>query len=131
MMEVPALTSIAPEILRELKRGLPRTLEVQSAHNVVSIAGIEPGTHLFMTSVDPDDLSPGDRGILVDVLTIGVSMKRIVEFSYASYYEERERTAVRLQVRYCAESTIKMVVANETLQPTMVDVVRMPCCHAG
>ncbi len=131
MMEVPALTSIAPEILRELKRGLPRTLEVQSAHNVVSIAGIEPGTQLFMTSVDPDDLSPGDRGILVDVLTIGVSMKRIVEFSYASYYEERERTAVRLQVRYCAESTVKMVVANDTLQPTVVDAVRMPCCHAG
>ena len=131
MMEVPALTSISPEILRELKRGLPRTLEVHSAHNVVSIAAVEPGRHIFMTSVDPDDLSSGDRGILVDVLTVGVSMKRVVEFSYGSYYEERERTAVRLQVRYCAESTVKTVVANDTLKQTMVDVVRVPCCHAG
>lgn len=130
-MEVPALTSISPEILRELRRGLPRTLEVQSAHNVVTIAGIEPGGHLFMASVDPEDLSSGDRGILVDVLTIGVSMKRIVEFSHGSYFEERERTAVRLQVRFCADSTVKTVIANDTLKPTVVDVVRMPCCHAG
>ena len=58
-MEVPALTSLSPEILQELKRGLPRTLEVQSAHNVITIAKVGPGDHVFMTSVDPDDLSPG------------------------------------------------------------------------
>lgn len=130
-MEVPALTSLSPEILRELKRGLPRTLEVQSAHNVITIAGVGPGAHIFMTSVDPEDLSPGDRGILADVLTIGVSMKRMVEFSHGSYFEERERTAVRIQVRYCAESTVKGVIAHDTLTPTLVDVVRVPCCHAG
>ncbi len=130
-MELPALTSLSPEILRELKRGLPRTLEVQSAHNVISIAGVGPGTQIFMTNVDSEDLSPGDRGVLADVLTIGVSMKRVVEFSHGSYFEERERTAVRIQVRYCAESTVKGIIARETLTPTLVDVVRAPCCHAG
>jgi hypothetical protein len=130
-MEVPALTSLSPDILQELKRGLPRTLEVQSAHNVITVAGVEPGTHIFMTSVDSDDLSPGDRGVLADVLTIGVTMKRIVEFSFGSHFEERERTSVRIQVRYCADSTVKGIVSRETLAPTRVDVVRAPHCHAG
>ncbi len=66
-MEIPALTSLSPEILKELKRGLPRTLEVQSAHNVITIANVNPGDHIFMTSVDPEDLSPGDRGIVANV----------------------------------------------------------------
>ena len=130
-MEALALTSLAPEILRELRSGLPRTLEVQSAHNVVTIASAGPGTHIFMTSVDSADLSPGDRGILADVLTIAVSMKRVVEFSHGSFFEERERTSVRIQVRYCAESTVKEILAHETLVPARVDVVRVPCCHAG
>ena len=130
-MEVPALTSLSPEILRELKRGLPRTLEVQSAHNVITIANIGPGDHIFMTNVDPDDLSPGDRGIMADVLTIGVSMKRVIEFSHGSHFEERERTAVRVQVRYCADSTIKGVFTRDSFGPTKVDVVRGSCAHAG
>jgi hypothetical protein len=130
-MEVPALTSISPEILRELKRGLPRTLEVQSAHNVITIANVQPGDHIFMTSVDPEDLSPGDRGIMADVLTIGVSMKRIIEYARGSHYEERERTAVRIQLRYCAESTIKAVPDRTPFSPTLVDVVRVSCAHAG
>ncbi len=130
-MEAPALTSISPEILRELKRGLPRTLEVQSAHNVITIANVRPGDHIFMTSVDPEDLSPGDRGIMADVLTIGVSMKRIIEYARGSHYEERERTAVRIQLRYCAESTIKGVPERDAFSPTLVDVVRVSCAHAG
>lgn len=130
-MEVPALTSLSPEILKELKRGLPRTLEVQSAHNVITIANVNPGDHIFMTSVDPEDLSPGDRGIMADVLTIGVSMKRIIEYAAGSHYEERERTAVRIQVRYCAESTIKGVFSRDNFEPTRVDVVRGSCAHAG
>ncbi|NLX49180.1 MAG: DUF473 family protein [Methanospirillum sp.] len=130
-MEIPALTSLSPEILRELKRGLPRTLEVQSAHNVITIANIEPGDHVFMTSVDSEDLYPGDRGILVDVLSIAVSMKRLIEFSSGTHYEERERTSVRVQVRYCADSTVKSVVDRAIFGPTRVDVVRAPCCHAG
>ena len=83
--------------------GKPRTIELQSAHNIVTIAGVEPGpeVHIFMTSIDIEDLGPGDAGIRVDLLSSVISMKRIVEYAQGLYYEERERMSARVQVKYC------------------------------
>ncbi|ACL16060.1 DUF473 domain-containing protein [Methanosphaerula palustris] len=130
-MKCAALTGISAEVIKELKRGRPRTLEVQSAHNVITVSGVDPGSHLFMTDVDRDDLAIGDNGIIVDVLSIGITMKRIIEFSYGSHFEERERMAARIQVRYCANSSVKEVSPLETIQPTTVEVLKVTCCHAG
>ncbi|MCG7854655.1 MAG: DUF473 domain-containing protein, partial [Methanoregulaceae archaeon] len=48
-MNCYALTSIAPEFIRELQRGKARTIELQSTHNVITLAGLEPGSAVFMT----------------------------------------------------------------------------------
>ena len=131
MMKCAALTGISADVIRELKRGRPRTLEVQSAHNVITLSGVAPGTRIFMTDVDRDDLGVGDNGILVDVISIGIMMKRIIEFSHGSHFEERERMAARVQVRYCANSSVKEVSSVETILPTTVEVLKVNCCHAG
>ncbi len=85
-MRCAALTGISPEIIKDLKGGRPRTIELQSTHNIVTIAAVEPGpeTHMFMTSIDLADLGPGDAGICVYVLSTAISMKRIVEFNHGS-----------------------------------------------
>src|SRR5665647_3452117 len=103
-MRCAALTGISPEVIKDLRGGKPRTIELQSMHNIVSIAGVVPGPdiHVFMTSIDLDDLSPGDTGICVIMLAASISMKRMVEFSHGSYFEERERMSARVQVKYCA-----------------------------
>jgi len=103
-----------PEILKDLRGGRTRTIELQSTHNIVSIAGVKPGpdSHIFMTSVDLEDLDPGDQGICVIVVATSVSMKRMVEFSQGRYYEERERISARIQVKYCASSSVKKVFAR-------------------
>ena len=64
-MSFAALTGISPAIIEELKRGRPRTVELTSAHNVITLTGVKAGDHVFMTSLDMEDLSPGDPGILV------------------------------------------------------------------
>lgn len=133
-MRCAALTSIAPEILRDLKSGRPRTIELQSTHNIVTIAGVEPGqeTHIFMTSIDVEDLSPGDAGICVFLLATSLSMKRIVEYSKGGMvYEERERVSARIQVKYCASSVIKEVFHESIMKPTEVEVLKSSCYHAG
>lgn len=133
-MRCAALTSIAPEILRDLKSGRPRTIELQSTHNIVTIAGVEPGsdTHIFMTSIDVEDLSPGDAGICVYLLATTLSMKRIVEYSHGGIvYEERERMSARVQVKYCASSVIKEVFHEGLMKPTEVEVLKSSCYHAG
>ena len=63
-MKCAALTGISPEVIKDLKKGNPRTIELQSTHNIVSIATVTPGpeTHVFMTSVDHEDLRPGGCG---------------------------------------------------------------------
>jgi uncharacterized protein len=132
-MKCAALTSISPEIIRDLKSGRPRTIELQSTHNIVTIAAIEPGpdTHIFMTSIDIEDLSPGDAGICVFLLATNLSMKRIVEFSHGTVYEERERMSARVQVKFCSTSVIKEVFHVGLTKPTEVEVLKSSCYHAG
>lgn len=132
-MRCAALTGISPDLIKEIKAGRPRTIELQSAHNIVTIASIEPGpdTHIFMTSIDLADLGPGDAGICVFVLSSSISMKRMVEFSHGGFYEERERMSARVQVKFCAMSVIKDVYREGLTQPTEVEVLKSSCYHAG
>jgi len=132
-MRCAALTGISPEVIKDLRGGKPRTIELQSMHNIVSIAGVVPGPdiHVFMTSIDLDDLSPGDTGICVFMLAASISMKRMVEFSHGSYFEERERMSARVQVKYCASSSVKQVFHEERFGPTQVEVLKSSCYHAG
>lgn len=132
-MRCAALTGISPEVIREIKAGRPRTIELQSAHNIVTIASIEPGeeTHIFMTTVDLADLAPGDAGICAFVLSSSIAMKRLVEFSRGGYYEERERLSARVQVKYCASAVIRDVHRGGLTQPTEVEVLKSSCYHAG
>ena len=39
-MKCAALTGISPEVIKDLKKGNPRTIELQSTHNIVSIATV-------------------------------------------------------------------------------------------
>jgi len=132
-MRCAALTSISPEVIRDLRSGRPRTIELQSTHNIVTLAGVEPGpdVHIFMTSIDTEDLSPGDSGICVFLISSAISMKRIVEYSQGSYYEERERMSARIQVKYCASSLVKEVFHEGLCSPTQVEVLKSACYHAG
>jgi hypothetical protein len=132
-MKCAALTGISPEIIKDLRGGKPRTIELQSMHNIVSIAEVKPGpdSHIFMTSIDLEDLDPGDQGICVIVLATSVSMKRMVEFSHGLYYEERERMSARIQVKYCASSVVKQVFREGVFGPTTVEVLKSSCYHAG
>jgi uncharacterized protein len=132
-MKCAALTSISPDLIRDLKTGRTRTIELQSTHNIITIEGVEPGpdTHIFLTSTNIEDLSSGDTGICVYVLAINITMKRIVEFSHPSYYEERERLSARVQVKYCASSVIKEVFYEGICKPVAVEVLKSSCYHAG
>ena len=132
-MRCSALTGISPEVIKEIKSGRPRTIELQSAHNIVTIVEVEPGpeSHIFLTSIDLADLSSGDTGICANILSTTISMKRIVEFTHGSYYEERERMSARVQVKYCASSVIKEVFNDGPTHPTYVEVLKTSRFHAG
>ena len=129
-MSFPALTGISPAIITELRQGRPRTVELSSAHNVITITGVKAGDHLFLTSTDCADLGPGDNGIMVLVNTVSISMKRTLEVTNALYFEEREKTAARIQVKYCGTSSVKKVESRGMGRPVLVDVVKTTCFHA-
>jgi uncharacterized protein len=129
-MNCYALTSIAPEIIKELNRGKARTLELQSTHNVITLAGVEPGSAVFMTSENLEDLTPGDTGIIVELIGISITMKRMVEFTQGLHYEERERLSARIKVRCIGSSTVKSVTQESMIQPVSVEVVKSACYHA-
>jgi hypothetical protein len=131
-MRLTALTGIAGEVISELKQGKPRTIELQSTNNVISVAALEPGpdTHLFLTSVDLEDLSAGDVGIIVRVLSVNINMKRIIDYIHPVYYEERERLSARVQVSYCGNSMVKEVEIGSICHPVVVEAVKAAHYHA-
>jgi len=129
-MSFAALTGISPAIITELKEGRPRTVELTSAHNVITLTGVKAGDHVFLTSTDCADLGPGDAGIMVLVNSVAISMKRVIEFTNPMYFEERERMAARIQVRFCGISSVKVVESRGMGRPFLIDVVKTTCFHA-
>jgi hypothetical protein len=130
-MKCYALTGISPDVIQELHKGRPRTLELQSTHNVITLAGLSPGTAVFMTSVDMEDLDPGDSGIIAEIITISITMKRMVEFTQGYHFEERERMSARIKVRCTGSSIVKSITHESILHPIIVDMVKTACYHAG
>ena len=126
-----ALTGIGPHVIEELKKGKPRTLELQSAHNLISLTVVSPGDVMLLTSVDLDDFTAGDRGIVVQVISLTINMKRLVEYTAPYHYEERERMSARIQVRYLNGAMAKSVEGNGWGEPTFAEVLRPSCYRAG
>ncbi|WP_319641847.1 DUF473 domain-containing protein [Methanovulcanius yangii] len=126
-----ALTGITEPVLDELKKGKPRTLELQSAHNLISLTGVSPGDVIFLTSVDLDDFTRGDRGIIVKVISLTIQMKRMVEYVSPVYYEERERMSARIQVQHVDVAVSKSVEGTKWGEPTFVEIIRPSCYRAG
>jgi len=128
-MRCAALTGISPSVIEAVRSGRPRTIELQSAHNVITLVQAAPGDMIFLTTEDMDDLSNGDAGVLVQILSLSITMKRVVEFVQPSLFEERERTSARLQVRFGCNSIVKEVETKGFGQPTMIDVVKQQTCY--
>ncbi|HOD86564.1 MAG TPA: DUF473 domain-containing protein [Methanoculleus sp.] len=129
-MKYAALTGISPSVIAELKSGKPRTLELNSAHNIITLTGTAPGDCIFMTSITEEDLSPGDPGIMVDLLALNISMKR-VEVANPVFYEERERMSARIKVRFRGVTIARDVEGRKWGEPTRVEVVTSACYRAG
>ena len=129
-MKHAALTGISPSVIAELKSGKARTLELSSAHNIITLTETAPGECVFITSVNEEDLSPGDPGIMVDLLVLNISMKR-VEFVNSSFFEERERMSARIKVQFRGTTIARDVEGRKWGDPTKVEIIRAACYRAG
>jgi len=131
-MECIALTGIFSQVIEELKKGIPRTVELTSAHNVISLAQVNPGSQIFLTTIDCEDLSVGDTGIVVEVISVAITMKHTVESGHGYHIMEREKLSARCKVKYLSKSTIRANVTRCSMtEPRIVDIVRPVAFHAG
>ncbi|MCX6699753.1 MAG: DUF473 domain-containing protein [Methanomicrobiales archaeon] len=130
-MECTALTGISPEVIKDLRSGKARTLELHSTHNVITLNGVEPGMPIFLTSINRDDLTIGDQGIVADVIGIMITMKRLIDYSPGVVYEERERMSARVKIKFCCNSAVKTVFQDTMFTPIRIDVVKCCSYHAG
>ncbi len=129
-MKYAALTGISPAVIAELKNGKARTLELTSAHNIITLTEAAPGECIFVTSVNEEDLSPGDPGIMVDLLALNIGMRRI-EVANSFFYEERERMSARIKVQFRGITLTRDVEGRKWGDPTKVEIVRSACYRAG
>ncbi len=127
MMQLIGLAGISPEVIAELKKGRPRTVEFVSAQNVVSASSVHVGDAVFLSSVPQDDLTAGDTGIVAMVTAAATTMQRISSTVPGVYYEERERLSVRLQLKTACTSHVKQVLDRGCCKVLRVDVVECSC----
>jgi hypothetical protein len=83
-----------------------------------------------MTSVNEEDLSPGDPGIMVDLLALSIGMRRL-EVANSYFYEERERMSARIKVQFRGVTLARDVEGRNWGDPTKVEIVRSACYRAG
>lgn len=129
-MKYAALTGISPAVIAELQSGRARTLELNSAHNIITLTEAAPGECIFITSVNEEDLSPGDAGIMVDLLVLNIGMRR-VDFAIPSFSEELERMSARIKVQFRGTTIARDVEGRKWGDPTKVEIVRAACYRAG
>ena len=125
-MKHAALTGISPAVIAELKNGKARTLELTSAHNIITLTEAAPGECIFVTSVNEEDLAPGDPGIMVDLLALTIGMRRI-EVANSFFYEERERMSARIKVQFRGITLTRDVEGRKWGDPTKVEIGRASC----
>jgi len=129
-MECIVLTGITGNVIKELQKGIPRTIELNSAHNIISVASVNPGEQIFMTSVTCEDLNPGDTGIILEIIAISINVKQYIDAAHGIYIVEQERTYARIKTKYIGNSTIKSITECSLTKPRKVDVVRPARFHA-
>jgi len=131
-MECIALTGIFPQVIEELKKGIPRTIELTSAHNVISLTQVTPGSLIFLTTVDCEDVTVGDTGIIAEVISVAITMKHTVESGSGYHIMEREKLSARVKLKFVSKTTIRANVTRCSItEPRIVDVVRPVAYHAG
>lgn len=130
-MEYITLTGISKETIEELKRGIPRTVELTSTHNIVSLSSATVDTDIFLTSIDCEDITTGDSGIIVHLISTTISMKHIVEMG-GSHICERERVTARMKVKFVSTAKIRAAPACCVLtQATVTDIIKPTGYVAG
>jgi len=129
-MEYITLTGISKATIDELKRGTPRTIELTSANNIISLGGAAIDTDIFLTSIDCEDLTAGDPGIIVHLIASTIFMKHTVEMS-GSHICERERLIARMKVKFVSTAKIRTAPACVFTQATVADIIRPSGYVAG
>jgi hypothetical protein len=123
-MECIALTGISKETIAELKKGVPRTLELTSAHNIISLASAQADMDIFLTSIECEDITAGDSGILAHLISITISMKHIVTAGQ-SHICEREHATARIKVKFISNAKVRTAPSTCVLaQRTVADIIR-------
>ncbi len=89
------LTGISKSTLDALLKREIRSIELRSAHNVVTALKAEVGSYVLLTPARLNDLDKGITGIVAEVMGKEV-MSHSLFFASNSYFEECEMTAVRL-----------------------------------
>ncbi|MDR2855861.1 MAG: DUF473 domain-containing protein [Methanomicrobiales archaeon] len=130
-MKCITLTGISKGTIEELKRGMPRTVELTSAHNIISLSHASVDTDIFLTSIDCEDIATGDSGIIVHLISVTISMKHLVEGG-GSHICERERVTARMKVKFISTAKIRTAPACCTLtQATVTDIIKPSGYIAG
>ncbi|MCL2460589.1 MAG: DUF473 domain-containing protein [Euryarchaeota archaeon] len=129
-MECITLTGISKGTIDELKRGIPRTVELISANNIISLASATVDTDIFLTSIDCEDIAIGDPGILVHLISSTISMKHTIEMN-GDHIFERERLTARMKVKFVSIAKIKTAPACEFTKATVADIIRPTGYVAG
>jgi hypothetical protein len=119
-MEYRTLTGISHSVINELRDHMLRTLEIRSPRNFLAALDIKAGEGIFLTSTSAQDLTVGTVGVLGQVVQHQIATHRIINGN-DDFYEERETTIIRLQLKPRCPGRVRRVLENRIGEVTVVE----------
>lgn len=125
MSEMPILTGISQETLRDLDGPGPKTLVLVSAQNVASLADASAGDDVFLTEQSARDLVRNTEGLVSSVVSMEITMHRHYHRS-GPFREEHEATVVQVQLEGARKGRLAEVTDRFQDLPIVGEVNELP-----
>ncbi len=118
------LTGIARSVIDEIVRGVSRSIELRSAHNVATAFNVNVGECILLTHSKFHDIDRGTIGLIAEISGKEIHSHSII-FAKEGVIEESEMTVVRLKIKPKGVGRVVRIFDKELLKGVLADVVQI------
>jgi len=121
-MKCLVITGVSKRTLEDIVRRTIKTIELRSAHNVVTAFKAVEGSNVFLTTSKLHDIDKGTIGIIAEVVKKEITSHSLI---FASEVQESEMTVIRLRLNVKGLGRIVKVYNTDIIGITEAEVIEV------
>ncbi|HIP63569.1 MAG TPA: DUF473 domain-containing protein [Archaeoglobus profundus] len=121
-MKCLVITGVSKRTLDDIVKRIIKTIELRSAHNVVTAFKAAEGSNVFLTTSKLHDIDKGTVGIIAEVVKKEITSHSLI---FASEIQESEMTVIKLKLNVKGLGRIVKVYNTDILGITEAEVIEV------